>query len=303
MSNKQNIERCSSVIVTTNDNKVFLQERDDIPNIDFPGYWSFISGPPKNLETPIEGILRELREEIVLSTGEFIRFGTLTFLGSDERSGLNRTEYVFHIKLLTDPSLVHITEGKGFRLFNLNDCFNLEKLAPHHKQYLLKYQNKIIKIIEEQSNMLEEQKKIPDKQTIHDYVQILDLGSMKDLESLERGRGFVVVDGDKISALIHTEVDVAFIGHVEFLPDTPRGNHYHQRKIEYMVILRGNLKAHYELINAPNEVWDTILRTGQLVRILPGCIHTYTAIGEKVITIEFSPQKYISSDVLYRENK
>lgn len=48
------------------------------------------------------------------------------------------------------------------------------------------------------------------------------------------------------------------------------------------------------------EIWEK----GDLVRTLPGCVHTLTALGESnVLTIEFSPQPYVARDVLMNDKK
>jgi dTDP-4-dehydrorhamnose 3,5-epimerase-like enzyme len=89
---------------------------------------------------------------------------------------------------------------------------------------------------------------------------------------------------------------------LEFLPDQPRGNHYHLEKVEYMLIVSGRLHAKYELRDDSHQATEMVLEAGQLVRVMPGCIHTYTAIDETVIAIEFSPQIFKSKDVFMKDD-
>jgi mannose-6-phosphate isomerase-like protein (cupin superfamily) len=136
-------------------------------------------------------------------------------------------------------------------------------------------------------------------QSIDDYVQVTEFGHVKDHNLAEQGGGFVVVDGDSISASISTNCAVAHIALLEFLPDVPRGHHYHVRKIEFMTVLKGRMKCDLKLASDPTQAREIILESGQMVRILPGCIHTYTALEDRVIAIEFSPQKVEMADFIF----
>jgi quercetin dioxygenase-like cupin family protein len=137
--------------------------------------------------------------------------------------------------------------------------------------------------------------------TINDFVEITNLDSKKDRKALESGgRGYLIQDIDDVSVALHTNTDARFIAMLVFHPEKQRGNHYHINKTEYILILKGKLKAKFELYDNPNEATETELEAGQLIKILPGCIHTFTAIKDKVIALEFSPQLYAESDVLER---
>ena len=47
--------------------RYLMQLRDDVPTITFPGYWSLFGGAVENEETLINGIRRELDEELSFS--------------------------------------------------------------------------------------------------------------------------------------------------------------------------------------------------------------------------------------------
>ncbi len=51
--------------------KYVLQLRDDIPTISAPGEWSFFGGMIEKGESPIEGIKREIFEELGIRPEEF----------------------------------------------------------------------------------------------------------------------------------------------------------------------------------------------------------------------------------------
>lgn len=296
MINKFCSKTCSTVIITTSDNRILLQERDDNPNIECSGCFSFIAGFVEDDETPLEGVKREMNEEIVHKSNKSVKFSNITYLGSNIRYEYNRPEYVFHSKLIDNINNIKITEGKGFKILTINECLKLKNLAPHHKRFLLKYQNLLSVILEKQKKLNDENNEI----TIEDLVTIEQLSNEKNLETLEKGTGFVTGDNQIFSGLVHPAEDIKFIGCLQFIPDNPRGNHFHFRKVEYMLILTGKLHARFEIHNNSNQIKEVILEKGQLMRVLPGCIHTLTAIDNKVVVIEFSPQKFISNDVKYK---
>ena len=79
-------------------------------------------------ETPLEGIKRELNEEIVHKSNESVKFSNITYLGSNIRYEYNRTEYVFHSKLIDNINNINnikITKGKSFKILTIDECLKL----------------------------------------------------------------------------------------------------------------------------------------------------------------------------------
>ncbi len=54
----------TTAIITTTDNRVLLQKRDENPDIEYSGCYSLVSGYLEEEETPLDGIIRELKELI-----------------------------------------------------------------------------------------------------------------------------------------------------------------------------------------------------------------------------------------------
>ena len=63
-------------------------------------------------------------------------------------------------------------------------------------------------------------------------------------------------------------------------------------------VLNGNLVCQLYLKDNPSKKQEINLVPGQTLRILPSCVHTYTAIGGDVMVLEYSPQKFEQSDVI-----
>lgn len=133
---------------------------------------------------------------------------------------------------------------------------------------------------------------------IHDYIKVSSYGDVKDYEALETGDGFIVSGRQTVTAAINTHCCAKFIALLEFLPEHPRGNHYHLRKLEHMTVLRGQLRCEFRLADDQNQRLEITLSAGQMVQIQPGCIHTFTAVGDAVAALEFAPEPFSQSDVI-----
>lgn len=133
---------------------------------------------------------------------------------------------------------------------------------------------------------------------IQDYIEIIQLGVKKDYPALEAGDGYVVPAEDFPTAALHPKSAVQFLALLRFAHNVPRGNHYHLHKIEHIVLLKGQLRCDFALKDDPKTVMAIVLEAGQMVRILPGCIHTYTALGGDAFALEYSPQRYEAADVM-----
>ena len=58
------IIRAVKSLIVDGQGRYLLQLRDNVPTISFPAYWSLFGGALEGLETPINGIKRELYEEL-----------------------------------------------------------------------------------------------------------------------------------------------------------------------------------------------------------------------------------------------
>ena len=145
----------TTVIITTTDNRVLLQKRDENPDIEYPGYYSLVSGYLEEEETPLDGIIRELKEEFEHKKSQKVHFSSITYLGSEYRADYDRWEYIHHTYLMDDAADIRILEGESFVLLDMDECLRLENLAPHHKLFLLKYRAGLCKIdVREQSKKM-----------------------------------------------------------------------------------------------------------------------------------------------------
>jgi 8-oxo-dGTP pyrophosphatase MutT (NUDIX family)/quercetin dioxygenase-like cupin family protein len=288
---------CVAVILTSRDRKILLQRRDHAAGIDFPGHLSLIAGRVVNGECPNSTLLRELLEELGSKNEQPILFGNPTYLGCEYRNDRPWMEYVFHVSVHNRADELTIREGVGAEIFDFCSSPLPEDLAPHHKRYLIRY----LETIKVNCSVEQEGRDYYIMNKIENFFSLKQLGLQKDYPALEKGTGYVDGSGDAVTAGIHTECDAQFLALLTFKQDVPRGFHYHLRKVENMVVLSGKLECKLELAEDRTQVKNMELSPGQVLRILPGCIHTYTAIGSDVQALEFAPQRYEESDVIVCE--
>lgn len=283
----------TTIILVSSDNKILLQKRDDNPLIEYPSHLGLIAGYIEENETPIEAIIREIKEEIKHKSKKTLNISSISYLGSIQRFDFNRYDYV-HFAFISEPTEdLFLTEGCGIEFLHLDECINHKTIAPHHRYYLQRFSNDIKKM--EYALLKNSHYTNFDLKSL---VEVTTLNKGKDLSKLENGSGFVEGEGDDFSCLVHTEEDVKFIGNLRFIPNKSRGNHYHLRKVEYMLLLNGEMKCELRYYKDESLTFDLNWKVGEVLKIMPGAIHTITAISnETVMAVEYSPQRFMSKDV------
>jgi 8-oxo-dGTP diphosphatase len=117
--------RCVAAIPYNDKGQILLQQRDNKPDIAFPGYWTTFGGVIETGETPEVALSRELLEEIELeppmtlwkvfdnpvrrSTGELVLI----------------EQYVFVGRLEVEASEIKLNEGQALGYFHLDDIDRL----------------------------------------------------------------------------------------------------------------------------------------------------------------------------------
>ena len=112
-----------------------------------------------------------------------------------------------------------------------------------------------------------------------------------------RHTGFRVSDGDVDAVFAHNGAEMRFIAYLEFADGQVRGNHYHEQRLEHFCVLRGRLHGLFYLPDRPDDVIRRDLGPGDVVRVLPGCVHTYLASGRSA-ALEYSPNAFDQADTI-----
>lgn len=118
---------CVAVIITSRQ-EIILQLRDDKPGICWPGYWSLPGGGAEPGETPMDTVLREIKEEAGI-TPDTIAEATVAAY-----EPLKNPPLVFLGTWEGDESDLILEEGQALRLFPLGQLPT--KLPPHIRHYI-----------------------------------------------------------------------------------------------------------------------------------------------------------------------
>ena len=113
------------VILYTDDGRVLLQQRDDNPEIPYPGYWTFFGGALEAGETPDEAMRRELLEELELQL-PFTYWMDYICPVRSKPGGVTTRNYMYVARLDRPIETLTLHEGQALRLFTPQEAWGLD---------------------------------------------------------------------------------------------------------------------------------------------------------------------------------
>ncbi|MGB3693947.1 MAG: NUDIX hydrolase [Spirulinaceae cyanobacterium] len=130
-----------AVAVLYCEGKFLMQLRDDLPGILYPGCWGFFGGHLEVGETPLEGVKRELLEEISYTPPSLSLF--------DRCIEAEVIRYIYHAPLTVSKEQLVLGEGWDLDLVTIEDihrgnCYSkkAEQVRPiglPHQRILLNF--------------------------------------------------------------------------------------------------------------------------------------------------------------------
>jgi 8-oxo-dGTP pyrophosphatase MutT (NUDIX family) len=132
-----------SAIPVNAQGKILLQQRDDRPDLLFPGFWTTFGGAIEEGETPEEAMRRELLEEIELDLP--MKLWTVY----DEKVNLGGNlvpvrRYIFIGPIDQPAESIKLNEGQALGYFGLEDLKNLKigfGFEPLFREFFAVYKN------------------------------------------------------------------------------------------------------------------------------------------------------------------
>ena len=119
-----------SAILMNEVGQILLQQRDNNPNIRYPGHWSLFGGTIENGESPYEGLIREVQEEIGFEIRNFGLFREFVHN--------NKHEFAFVGEITAELSQLSLNEGDGMAFVDPSSIAEL-LIRPDDKETLNEY--------------------------------------------------------------------------------------------------------------------------------------------------------------------
>jgi len=99
----------------------------------------------------------------------------------------------------------------------------------------------------------------------------------------------------ELAQIYNEPTGMQYLAYIELLPDHPRGNHYHERKEEWVYLLKGKLSLTLEDI-ASKQRETLSCEAGDLIVISPLIAHAFTA-SEVGMALEFAGNQFDPGDI------
>ena len=114
-----------SAIPVNPQGKILLQQRDDRPDLLFPGCWTTFGGAIEGDETPDEAMRRELLEEIELDLALKL-WKVQDFVVEVRGHPINARRYIYVGPIDQPAEKIKLNEGQALGYFGLDDLGKLE---------------------------------------------------------------------------------------------------------------------------------------------------------------------------------
>ena len=121
----------SAALILVDGQRYLMQLRDDIPGIFAPGCWGLFGGAVNDGESHLEGLRRELQEEIEMEVEEATYFTSFDIDFSFAGLGIYKRQYF----VVPCPSSVlptlRVHEGQDMKAFTFEEIEALPNVAPY----------------------------------------------------------------------------------------------------------------------------------------------------------------------------
>jgi 8-oxo-dGTP diphosphatase len=129
------MKRIAAIILENDQGEFLLALRDNKSWIPFPHHWDLIGGHVEEGETPEEALVREIKEELNITIGEYTFFKKFECLSGDAYENI---KYIYTGKINIPVEEITLLEGERARYFSKEEIKDL-KFANIIKSIILEY--------------------------------------------------------------------------------------------------------------------------------------------------------------------
>lgn len=115
-----------SAILWTDDGRVLLQQRDDRPDLRYPGYWTLFGGQVEPGETFDQAIRRELMEELELDDQPLLPLESYVCPARTTPGLVTTTNHVYTGRLARPLESLTLHEGQAMALMTREQAGQVE---------------------------------------------------------------------------------------------------------------------------------------------------------------------------------
>ena len=133
----ENYKKSVIAILVNSKKQILLHLRDNNPKIIYPNYWAFIGGGVEDGENELEGIKREVKEEINYSINNF------KYLDKFYLKKYKILVWVYVGKLDAREEEIKLTEGQCVKFFDPTEIKNL-KMSQYLKKVVYRNLDEIL---------------------------------------------------------------------------------------------------------------------------------------------------------------
>ena len=114
------MNKVATALLFDRNNKLLVYLRDDKPEIPFPNHWDLFGGHVEQNESPEEGLMRELKEELNIEISDFQFYKSFESV-NEERPN---TKFVYVVRITEAAEELTLNEGQYLKGIDLSERGN-----------------------------------------------------------------------------------------------------------------------------------------------------------------------------------